>query len=390
MRKLDLNHPSVLSNQKIIIYGAGVYGEIAYQGLRVLGLYPTYFCDRFVAGNLYFDIPVISPDEITNHMDAVILIASAPYFTEMREYLDSIGFHNYYDIQALMRLNIPGDKLSNKAKEKIDNIELYLEAVKSSENTEKLVLGHLELVVTEKCTLKCRDCANLMQYYKTPENIEFKSYSSAFAKFMNVIDRISELRILGGEPFISKDITDIIESCTRLDKIGKIVIYTNGTVIPNQNTMDALKNDKVAVHISDYNVPNNKIEKLSAELKAQGIKYFIRSYDSWNDLGNLEKRDHTNYEIKELYKNCVMANCFTFYRDKLYRCPRSAHGQQLGAFCNPDSDYVHIGDQELSDEDIKMQCWQLIKNKNGLKACEYCNGSNWHKQGIRPAIQLKG
>ena len=29
-------------------------------------------------------------------------------------------------------------------------------------------------MITEKCTLKCKDCANLMQFYESPINIDLK------------------------------------------------------------------------------------------------------------------------------------------------------------------------------------------------------------------------
>ena len=30
----------------------------------------------------------------------------------------------------------------------------------------------LDIVLTECCTLRCRDCSNLMQYYEKPENLD--------------------------------------------------------------------------------------------------------------------------------------------------------------------------------------------------------------------------
>ena len=34
------------------------------------------------------------------------------------------------------------------------------------ENDESLHLKCIDIVVTEKCSMKCKDCSNLMQYYE--------------------------------------------------------------------------------------------------------------------------------------------------------------------------------------------------------------------------------
>lgn len=36
----------------------------------------------------------------------------------------------------------------------------------------KLYLPYLEVVVTTKCSLICRDCGNLMQYYSKPYDLD--------------------------------------------------------------------------------------------------------------------------------------------------------------------------------------------------------------------------
>ncbi len=35
----------------------------------------------------------------------------------------------------------------------------------NDKNNNILNVKHLDLVLTEKCSLKCKDCSNLMQYY---------------------------------------------------------------------------------------------------------------------------------------------------------------------------------------------------------------------------------
>ena len=32
----------------------------------------------------------------------------------------------------------------------------------------------MDVVITERCSLKCKDCANLMQYYEKPQNSDLE------------------------------------------------------------------------------------------------------------------------------------------------------------------------------------------------------------------------
>lgn len=66
-----------------------------------------------------------------------------------------------------------------------------LNMIKYAERNE-LVLQHCEIVVTEKCSLKCKDCANYIQYYTKPEDISIKSIIKSFDNLLNTIDKICE------------------------------------------------------------------------------------------------------------------------------------------------------------------------------------------------------
>lgn len=385
MIEFELNE---LQGKKIVIYGAGVYGEIAYNSLKYLGISPKAFCDRYTAGQKYFDIEVIDLRELKEkYRDSLILIASAPYFADIRQTLEENNFGNIASIEKLMKLPIPNEWLSLKALEKKDNFELYTEAVKASECKDKLFLNHLEVVITERCNLRCKDCANLMQYYKNPENLDIDEIEKALDKLLHIVSRISELRILGGEPFVNARMIDIVNKYCGNEKIGKIVIYTNGTIVVSDKILNQLSNTNVEIHISDYNVKKSKIESLERKLQEYNIKYFTRQYDRWNRLGNLKQRNYDEEKIENMFQNCVMANCYSLYRGKLYRCPRAAHGQQLGVFCNSKWEQVDLLDEQSTDEHIFMRICEIINEKKALTACRYCNGSNWHEKGVPAAIQ---
>ena len=83
---------------------------------------------------------------------------------------------------------------------------------------------HLDLVLTEKCSLKCKDCSNLMQYYAKPVDEDFDQMMNGLDKFMNNVDFVNEVRLIGGEPLMYKRITEVLKKLLDYKNYEKIYI----------------------------------------------------------------------------------------------------------------------------------------------------------------------
>lgn len=51
------------------------------------------------------------------------------------------------------------------------------------------------------------------------------------------------------------------------------MVYTNGTVLPNETQLAALQADNVWVHISDYGPCSKHLSKLEALFTERGIRF---------------------------------------------------------------------------------------------------------------------
>lgn len=70
-------------------------------------------------------------------------------------------------------------------------LEYSLDAVKSCHqgyflSNGKVYLRSIDVVITEKCSLKCKDCSNLMQYYEKPEDISYEKIVLDFDKLTKI------------------------------------------------------------------------------------------------------------------------------------------------------------------------------------------------------------
>jgi HD superfamily phosphohydrolase len=224
-----------------------------------------------------------------------------------------------------------------------------------------------------------------MQYYKHPKNIELDKYKEAFEKLITVSDVIAEIRILGGEPLMNKEMYKVIEWFHDCDKIKYISVYTNGTIIPSDEMLDWFTREKVRVRISDYIVNRDKIEKLIKKLEERKINYFINQYDDWQDAGNLDYRDNSPEEMQKKFMQCFERNCVTFFRGELHKCPRSAHAMNLKAMPRVEDDYIDLENWNGSDQELK-QALKKFQKKTYVEACNYCDGTNY-LQHIPAAVQ---
>ena len=203
---IDLKPGMLTDDAEIIVYGASVYGEIAYRQLENISIKPSCYCDRAARDKTFLGIKVIHPEELIAHKDALVLIASADYFHEIRETLSAYGIKRICNMSYLLQnCKVDIATLSRRGQDIYRNKNNYIDVARQQQADGNLNFTRLQYVVSERCTLRCRDCTHLMQYYRSPKNVNLESYKEAFDRIVRISDNISEIRILGGEPFINPD-----------------------------------------------------------------------------------------------------------------------------------------------------------------------------------------
>lgn len=375
------------NKKKIIVYGASSYGELAFYMLKKCGIIPNYFCDRSVTVEKFFGVKVIRPKDVVLFKDEIFIIASADYFHEIHKTLEEKGCNNIYDMEWLFNeVQVEEKVLTKRSRDMLKNKRNYIDVI--YQNQECINFTRVQFVVSERCSLKCKDCTHLMQYYKNPENIDIKKYKSSFDRLLSVTDSISEIRILGGEPFMNPEMYKIIDWYAEDERINSFRVYTNGTIIPNETVLNSLIGDNVQVRISDYEINKQKIENLIEVLEKKGVSYYVTPYSDWQNPGDLHFRNHSIEKMKDIFSRCYERNCITFYRGQLHRCPRSAHAMQLRAMPNVKDDYIDLFNWCEDDEMLKKYINNFLQ-RNYIEACNYCDGPNRNTQHIPAAIQIQ-
>ncbi|SFB12086.1 radical SAM protein [Selenomonas ruminantium] len=361
----DPNLINKIKEKDIIVFGAGMAGQGVVKILKSYSIKPICFFDNR-ANNAYkmMDISVVKLP-LEHYGDERFLFVLAVHdMDEAIRQLQKLGINSYIPAYFLLNENV---NISFMEYQKIEAIYYYYERYLQSSD---LRLHTLDFVITERCSLKCRDCSNLMQYYTNPRNYSLDEMEESISRLMNVIDEIYELRLIGGEPFINPQWPQILEIIKRYENIIRVSIYTNGTIIPTDAQCRLLKQFGVWLSISDYG-DLSKIKKLTGKLNYYAVPYEVKSIPFWTKCAEIVKRNRTISENKLIFERCCARNLVTVIDNKLYGCPFIANAMNLRAIPVCEKDFVDLENDNINDVKRRMkELWQ----RPYYKSCDFCQG----------------
>jgi|TARA_B110001452_G_scaffold253508_1_gene244289 organic radical activating enzyme len=382
------------NNGKVVIFGFGTLGKLSKKVLNKLEIKVDYFCDSDVRkhGEVYESIEVISIDSLNKLDKNTNIFISHDYFLAVMPNLEKNNFQNIFTTTEL--LDYPnamdmyeGNLYPLKLKRRID---FYNEMSKKSEYTSSGVLKikSVDIQITEKCSLKCKDCSNLMQYYTKPQDSEINQLFKSIDNLMSVVDHVNEFRVLGGDPFMNKEMHKVVNKLSKFKNNSRIVIYTNATILPKGDQLDCLRNEKVGLEITNYGEASRQHDALVALCDKEGIEYSTIKCETWQDCGRIIPHSQkSEKEIINQFNNCCNSDLITLLHGKLYRCPFSANGNNLKAFNENSSDIIDLTKDYDTKESLKKMVKDLCYNKKFLNACFSCNGRDYTTTNIKSAIQ---
>lgn len=249
-------------------------------------------------------------------------------------------------------------------------------------------ISKIDFVITTKCSLKCKHCSNLMQFYGK-DTVPAKDYGTEdifndIHKLLALTDRIWQLVLVGGEPFMNKDLVKILRKLLSFKKIKLINIVTNGTIVPDEELMAVLKSPKIQVTVSDYGEVAKNRDKLLEVLRCHNVKHKLLAQMLWVDRGEITVRGRTEEELMDLFRVCV-SKCTTLMGGKMYNCEVYSNGVNLGYIDELEDEVIDI--RNITREDFSSALRTLISRKY-IHACDYCgevayNENNTVKAGIQ-------
>ena len=316
-------------------------------------------------------LDIIHTNSLPNKFPKARLIVAYHNIQECVDQLTSMGYDEFYSPLEILKEYEVNKYQHNLSQEYIQNKVLI--AIKSHEAyfDESLVhIRSLDIVITTKCSMKCESCANLMQYYTSPQNTDEKILT-AVENLNNNVDEISEFRIIGGEPLINKNWHKIVLGVAEQDDNKKIFIYTNGTIPVKDEILKTFQGKNINFYITDYGKLSRNIETLEASLKRNKINYFRRPAGNWVDCSSIRKHNRSPKDNAIMFKECCAKQFYTLLSGKLYTCPFISNAYELKAIPENPLDFVNLLGAE---KNIKEKIRRLVKMEKFFPGCDYCDG----------------
>lgn len=318
-----------------IIFGAGKVGQVLLNQCILNGIDVLGFCDEDKSRG------ALSVEQ-AKRRKVGFLIATGDVKNVRSKLAGYDIFHNE-TVKLLKQVHLSSHDIYTQW--------CILNCIDANENyNNELFLRSLDIIITEKCTLRCKDCSNLMQYYKSPENLDIEQVYEDVLKVLQT-HTVGEFRVIGGEVFAHPKWAYLVDRLVKDDRVKRIVLYTNGTIVPDHSI---LLNNKVLVFITDYGCLSGSIKKIKYFFDCHNIQHIIVKPE-WTDCGSIKKHYRTKKALKKIYNACCSHNV-TLSNGKLYGCAFSANLSRLGIY-------------------------------DSFASCDFCNGRPYNAEKIVPAEQ---
>jgi len=185
----------------------------------------------------------------------------------------------------------------------------------------------LHFIVNTKCNLQCKYCFQYMASYpdNLKTNIPLTRIIMDIDKVMDNIGAVGTIVVVGGEPFLHPNISDIIKKISEKKNFGVLIIDTNGTVKIKTEQLEGFTDSRIRLAFSNYYGQLSPVqEKLLSDniafSKSMGITTTLQnSLPSWNIPGAFDDKHYSDSELKEIRAHCKYI-CNLVYSGKIFLC----------------------------------------------------------------------
>lgn len=369
-------------NDGIIFWGTGEIGHRLYRYGKESGLLRAYV-DNHPEKKNWCDVPIWSFETMLKERkeELIVITASSKYAKEIAAQMKEVGLREEKDFIAYNEL-------------------LCMELYSRNHRTYNSVMIPLaQISLTERCTLKCKKCAHGCNYVSGISNdLPFDEAYKSADYFFKYTDYCEEFVLIGGETFFYKDIDKVINYIG--EKYRNIInifsITTNGTIIPNETTLENCKKYNMLIRISNYEKQLPRLKErhkqLIEQLEAHGVSYVLGDEETeWMDYGfeNADYGDNEELLIKH-FDECKTP-CREISGSKYYYCvmAHTAGKNMNHKGYNPEDclDLEQL-DTNPNGKRIFLEYNMGYSEKGYLDMCRYCNGARAKNFPIPAAEQM--
>lgn len=403
-----------LKKRDIVLFGAGQNGAAALKAFEKHGVSVRCFCDNNPGkqGTELCGVKILSPEQAVEQFPEASFFITTPQFSLITHQLERIGRpgggslrgqkgHIHDCCELFLTLSeedidayFYGDKTRTNFYYYGEIFEREINGLYNIVDSGKVILPIVNIVLTERCTLRCRDCSIWIPYRERPSDRNCEEIISTMADLAGAVDSIERLSLVGGEPFLYKNLDRVVSVLVGHKNIKSITITTNGTVVPCSKVLDILEREKtIEVYISDYGSQSKNKKELTDIFSMRGINFRVNQFE-WIRFPKIKLYDRTREELESNYIQCMKrGSCSNLNLGRFYPCYFASQAEELGLIPISESNSINLLRMENPSE-LKSKFRNFVKDTKYIDACRYCyfdgRSQMEYLEIVPPAIQAEG
>ena len=276
-------------------------------------------------------------------------------------------YHNSYAVRKITRL-CKLNRIKNVAVVvgRFNKFSIY------RTDTDKTFIPYLETNLIDGCNLNCKGCTHFANLFSTKEFYPLENFYRDIRRVSECAD-VAEFHLLGGEPFLIKNLDEYISAARKFFPQTHFEIVTNGLLLPSvsKKIFTAIRENNFLVNISGYEPTMENMDKIKSVLDENKISYAVEKVvEKFRVFLSL----HGGHNPDKSRSICCNHVC-RFLRDgRIYKCPPNALSYRVAekfAVKNfPKSTYADIYAPNFSsmfeqlDEAVEMCFWCSEQSRN--------------------------
>jgi hypothetical protein len=259
----------------------------------------------------------------------------------------------------------------------------------------EVCLPSISFLPSTICNLKCKCCLNFSPYIKQQKVRPLDTLKSDLDLLFSKIDTLLTLHISGGEPFLYKELPELIEYIAQYSasKLGQLELTTNGTIVASDKLCQIMRDSNILLTVDDYRSALPQFESnyaaLIQKLKQYGISYKIQKAENWIDLApfDTDNSQLSEDQLCEHFKACAVP--WQEYRDgKLWICNYSAYAEIAGIQQTEPSECYDMKNSGESNGYELMEFRLGYSEKGYTQFCKKCRGYGNNNISVASAEQI--
>lgn len=235
-----------------------------------------------------------------------------------------------------------------------------------------------ELHVVEHCNLRCTACCNMSPYL--PEKTLSVAQVEAMCRTMAQHLEVDVFKIMGGEPLLHPQITEVIRAI-RGTGISRIVrLFTNGLLLHSMGEEFWAALDELTIsNYASAPVKPALLAEIQAKARAHDVVLNVKPVAAFSEVMN-DARIDGEAELRQVYESCWLRHrCMVVRNEKFYMCTRAAYAGEFHARllhgAHPDDLAAALGDGvPLDTPDLGAALLEYLNREEPLVSCRFCHG----------------